>query len=157
MMLRPRNGPVTAPVWHRRCEGSGMGGARARLVLIVDDDPATAEVLATAINDERGYRAVRASSADDALDALGRVEPDLLVLDIRLPGMSGLELYDRIKADPRFGSVPVVFETGGGREYADALRDRGIATYVRKPFDIGDVVRFVKRLIPARSRRAKRA
>ena len=134
-----------------------MRGARARLVLIVDDDPATAEVLATAINEERGYRAMRASSADDALDALGRVEPDLLVLDIRLPGMSGLELYDRIKADPRFGSVPVVFETGGGREYADALRDRGIATYVKKPFDIADVVRFVKRLVPARRGRANRA
>jgi len=134
-----------------------MRGARARLVLIVDDDPATAEVLATAINEERGYRAMRASSADDALDALGRVEPDLLVLDIRLPGMSGLELYDRIKADPRFGSVPVVFETGGGREYADALRDRGIATYVKKPFDIADVVRVVKRLIRARRERANRA
>jgi len=134
-----------------------MRGARARLVLIVDDDPATAEVLATAINEERGYRAMRASSADDALDALGRVEPDLLVLDIRLPGMSGLELYDRIKADPRFGSVPVVFETGGGREYADALRDRGIATYVKKPFDIADVVRVVKRLVRARRERANRA
>ena len=134
-----------------------MRGARARLVLIVDDDPATAEVLATAINEERGYRAIRASSADDALDALGRVEPDLLVLDIRLPGMSGLELYDRIKADPRFGSVPVVFETGGGREYADALRDRGIATYVKKPFDIADVVRVVKRLVRARRERANRA
>ena len=100
---------------------------------------------------------MRASSADDALDALGRVEPDLLVLDIRLPGMSGLELYDRIKADPRFGSVPVVFETGGGREYADALRDRGIATYVKKPFDIADVVRVVKRLVRARRERANRA
>jgi CheY-like chemotaxis protein len=66
--------------------------------------------------------------------------------------MSGLELYDRIRAEPRFRSLPVVFETGTGREHADELRERGIATYIRKPFDIDELVRFVKRLVPPRGR-----
>lgn len=122
--------------------------ARARLVLIVEDDKPTCDVLEAAINDERGYRAVCAATADDALDTLSHIDPDLLLLDIRLPGMSGLELYDRIKADPRFRSTPVVFETGAVREHIDELRERGIATYVKKPFDIAEVVRFVKRLVP---------
>ncbi len=123
-------------------------GARARLVLIVEDDKPTCDVLETAINDERGYRAVCAPTADAALETLARVDPDLMVLDIRLPGMSGLELYDLVKADPRFRSLPVVFETANVREHIDELRERGIATYVKKPFDIEEVVRFVKRLVP---------
>jgi len=127
----------------------GMSGARARLVLIVEDDKAIADVLASAINDERGYEAFSVESADEALSALGRTLPDLVVLDIRLPGVSGLALYDRIRGDPRFQSLPVVFETGEGREYAQALRDRGIATYIRKPFDLEELVRFVKRLVPS--------
>ena len=131
-------------------------GARARLVLIVEDDESTGDVLAEALNDERGYRALRVASADEALDALGRVDPDLLLLDIRLPGMSGLELYDHIKADDRFRAIPVVFETGGGREHAEALRERGVATYVKKPFDVDEVVQFVKRLVPPLNGHARR-
>jgi DNA-binding response OmpR family regulator len=126
-------------------------GARARLVLIVEDDKATGDLLATAINDERGYKAVRVESADAALDALAVIDPDLFVLDIRLPGMSGLELYDHLRADERFRSIPVVFETGTGREHAQDLRDRGIATYIKKPFDLEELVRFVKRLVPPRN------
>jgi CheY-like chemotaxis protein len=125
--------------------------ARARLVLIVEDDKPTGEVLAGAINDERGYQAIIAATADDALDAMSRIDPDLLLVDIRLPGMSGLELYDRIRADPRFRRLPFVFETGGGREHAQDLRDRGVATYIKKPFDIHELVKLVKRLAPPRN------
>lgn len=127
-----------------------MPGARACLVLIVEDDKATGDVLASAINDQRGYKALTVGNGDDALDALGRIDPDLLLLDIRMPGMSGLELYDRIRADPRFRSLPIVFETGTGREHAAELRARGIATYIKKPFDLDELVRFVKRLVPPR-------
>jgi len=128
-----------------------MAAARARLVLIVEDDKTTGDLLASAINDQRGYRAVTVESGDAALDALGHIDPDLLVLDIRMPGMSGLELYDRVRADPRFRSLPVVFETGTGREHAAELRERGIATYIKKPFDLDELVRFVKRLVPPRN------
>lgn len=123
-------------------------GARARIVLIVEDDESTGDVIAGAINEERGYEATIVRNAADALSALAWMDPDLLVLDIRLPGMSGLELYDTIRADERFKELPVVFETGGGRENTAALRDRGIATYVKKPFDIVELVHFVKRLVP---------
>lgn len=133
-------------------------GARARLVLIVEDDAPTAALLASAVNEEHGYEASAVGDADEALDALARRAPDLLVIDIRLPGMSGLELYDRIRADPRLAHVPVVFETGTAREHAAELRERGIATYVNKPFDVEELVRFVKRLVPPlNGPRARRA
>jgi CheY-like chemotaxis protein len=121
-----------------------MAKRRLRLILIVEDDPPIAEILASAIGDERGYTALRVGSAEEALAALRSLAPDLVLLDIRLPGMSGLELYDRIRSDPRYRSLPVIIETGG--HHADELRERGIATYLRKPFDVDQVVRFVKRL-----------
>ncbi|HEX6061155.1 MAG TPA: response regulator [Candidatus Limnocylindria bacterium] len=128
-----------------------MAGARARLVLIVEDDKTTGDLLASAFNEQRGYEALAVASGDAALDALGRIDPDLLLLDIRMPGMSGLDLYDRVRADPRFRSLPIVFETGTGREHAAELRARGIATYIKKPFDIEELVRFVRRLVPPRT------
>ena len=118
------------------------------MVLIVEDDEPIGDVLVTAINHDRGYEAVRVATANEALAALARLPIDLLLLDIQLPGMSGLALYDLIKADDRFRRLPVVFQTGGGRENADALRERGIATYVKKPFDLEELVRFVKVLVP---------
>ena len=124
-----------------------MANPRSRLVLIVEDDPPTAEILANAIGDERGYTTLRVGTVNEALVALGALIPDLVLLDIRLPGMSGFELYDRIKSDARYRSIPVVIETGG-HDHAEELRDRGIATYLRKPFDVDQVVRFVKRLVP---------
>lgn len=124
--------------------------ARAR-VLIVEDDEPTGAVLEMAINGERGYEAELVSDGDAALASMARRSPDLLLLDIQLPGMSGLELYDRIRADGRFDRLPIVFETGGGREHAEGLRARGIATYVKKPFDLEELVRFVKRLAPLRA------
>jgi DNA-binding response OmpR family regulator len=51
----------------------------------------------------------------------------------------------------------VVFETGAGREQAEELRARGVATYVKKPFDLEELVLFVKRLVPPRGRRGRRS
>ena len=158
MMTRMRNETSCGHPWHQDCGMWRMvKGARARMVLIVEDDQPIGDVLLTAINDERGYRAVRVATAYEALAALARTPIDLLLLDIQLPGMSGLELYDRIKADDRFKRLPVVFETAGGREHADALRERGIATYVKKPFDLEELVRFVKVLVPPMKRTGRPA
>ena len=118
------------------------------MVLIVEDDQPIGDVLLTAINDERGYEAMRVATGAEALATLARTPIDLLLLDIQLPGMSGLELYDLIKADVRFRRLPILFETAGGRENADALRERGVAAYVKKPFDLEALVRFVKQLAP---------
>ncbi len=149
MMTRMRNGTSCGHPWHQDCGVLRMAtGARARMVLIVEDDTPIGDVLLTAINDERGYEAVRVATGNEALAALARTPIDLLLLDIQLRGMSGLELYDRIRADDHFKGLPVVFETAGGRENAAALRERGIATYVKKPFDLDELVRFVKRLAP---------
>ncbi|HET8568037.1 MAG TPA: response regulator [Candidatus Limnocylindria bacterium] len=126
-------------------------GARRRVIVVVEDDEPIGELIAGAINDEEGYVALRVRDAERALRALETVRVDLLIVDLGLPGMSGLELYDRIRDDPRYRGIPVVFETADHSALGE-MRRRGIATYVKKPFDLDSVVRFVKSLVPPRRR-----
>lgn len=121
---------------------------RTRVVLVVEDDEPIGDLVVDAINDEAGYSAVRVGTASDAIETLDSAPADLIVLDLRLPGMSGIELYDRLRGDARYRDVPVIVETGAIREHAQELRERGVAMYVKKPFDLNDLVSYVKSLAP---------
>jgi DNA-binding response OmpR family regulator len=117
-----------------------------KVVLVVEDEPAIGRLIADAISDEPGYCAIHVAAAVAALEATRHVTPDVMVVDVRLPGMSGFELYDVLQKDPRTRMVPVLFETASGAEAIGEFRRRGIATYVRKPFDLNEIVGYVKRL-----------
>lgn len=122
--------------------------ARTRIVVVVEDDKPIGELLAGVINEEKGYHAIHVTRPTDALNTLEQVKPDLLVLDVGLPGMSGLELYDRLREDERLRSVPVLFETAVSREHRAEFRKRGISRVLQKPFDLNDLIANVKELAP---------
>src|SRR6267143_7049151 len=124
------------------------GNTRTRVVIVVEDDQPIGELLAGVINDEDGYRAFHVSRPTEALHALEQVKPDLLVLDVGLPGMSGLELYDRLQKDERTRGVPVMFETAVSQEYRAEFRKRGIRNVLQKPFDLNKLIASVKELAP---------
>jgi DNA-binding response OmpR family regulator len=132
-----------------------QAGAR-KVVLVVEDEPAIGRLIAEAISDEPGYCAIHLSAPAAALEATKHVTPDVMVIDVRLPGMSGFELYDRLQKDPRTRQVPVLFETASGSEAISEFRRRGIATYVKKPFDLNVIVGYVKRLANGASVRSPR-
>jgi DNA-binding response OmpR family regulator len=121
---------------------------RTRVVIVVEDDRPIGELLAGVINDEDGYRAFHVMRPTDALRALEQVKPDLLVLDVGLPGMSGIELYDRLQKDARLRDVPVMFETAVSREHGAEFRKRGIRNVLQKPFDLNELIASVKELAP---------
>lgn len=121
---------------------------RTRIVVVVEDDKPIGELLAGVINEEEGYRAIHVTRPTDALHTLEQVKPDLLVLDVGLPGMSGLELYDRLHEDERLRSVPVIFETAVSREQGAEFRKRGIRRVLQKPFDLNELIARVKELAP---------
>ena len=121
---------------------------RQRVVFVVEDDKPIGELLAGVINDEEGYRAIHVTRPSEALRAMEQIQPDLLVLDVGLPGMSGLELYDRIHQDVRLRDIPVMFETAVSREHASEFRKRGIRKVLQKPFDLNDLIDGVKELAP---------
>jgi DNA-binding response OmpR family regulator len=124
------------------------GNVRKRIVMVVEDDRPIGELLAGVINDEEGYRAIHVTRPTEALRAMEQFKPDLLVLDVGLPGMSGFELYDRLREDERLRNVPVMFETAVSRENGAEFRKRGIRTVLQKPFDLSDLIASVKELAP---------
>jgi CheY-like chemotaxis protein len=125
--------------------GDSQAEAR-KVVLVVEDEPAIGQLIADAISDEPGYFGIHVAGSSAALEATQHVTPDVMVVDVRLPGMSGFELYDRLKKDPRTSKIPVLFETASGVDAIAEFRRRGIATYVKKPFDLNEIVAYVKRL-----------
>ena len=129
--------------------------SRKRVVVVVEDDKPIGELLTAIINDEEGYVALHVTRPSDALETLRRVQPDLLVLDVSLPGMTGIELYDRIRTQDRLRRVPVVFETAVADEHRSEFARRGIKAVVEKPFDLNDIVRYVHELAPPFGRYAR--
>ena len=119
-----------------------------RVVMVVEDDRPVGELLASIINDEEGYYAIHVMRPTDALETLKTVKPDLLVLDVGLPGMSGIELYDRVRRDDTLRGVPVMFETAVAKEHKSDFTRRGIKNVIEKPFDLDEIMRYVHRLAP---------
>lgn len=105
------------------------------VILIVEDNVAN-QLLASAVLEREGYRVEVASSSDEALDRLKSKAPDLILMDVQLPGIDGLSLTRLLKADERTASIPVVALTAlamrGDRE---RTLDAGCAGYISKPID----------------------
>lgn len=125
------------------CELSPAPG-RSDTVLVVDDEPDTLRLITTML--ERNDIAVLvATSGGAALELLGRIVPDLILMDGLMPGMSGFEATATIKRNPALAHVPVVFMTGL-TEGEDVVRafDSGSADYVRKPVNLMELLARVR-------------
>ena len=119
------------------------------LVLIVDDHPINLK-LASEVLLASAYEVVVAADAEQAQQLLTTLVPDLILMDIALPGMDGLALTKIIKADPRLRRVPVVALTAYAMR-GDELKafDAGCDGYITKPIDTRALVQQVSALIDA--------
>ncbi len=103
-------------------------------ILIVEDEPAIQELLAFNVT-QCGYRALQASDADSALALINRALPDLILLDWMLPGISGVELARRLRADQRTHNIPIIMLTARTDERDKVMGlESGADDYITKPF-----------------------
>lgn len=111
--------------------------AMSRRILLVDDDPHIRQLLAFAF-DKAGFAVEEAGNGEAALDAVARQVPDLIVLDINMPRMDGLEVCRRLRAQ---GDLPVLFLSSRDDEFDRVLGiELGADDYVTKPFSPREVV-----------------
>jgi len=110
-------------------------------VLIVEDDPIVAEAAADAIA-SAGYRTIWAPDGWQALDALKREQPAMMLVDLFLPGMSGSELLRHVKASPTWSRVPRVIMTGTNDPMIGVRED---AAVFYKPLDLDSLIEVVRR------------
>lgn len=103
-------------------------------ILVVDDDPITIQLLGRILSDFGDLRF--ATSGEDALRLARESAPDLMLLDLQMPGMSGLRVCAALKADPALADVPVIIVTShGGAELEAILFEMGAVDFIAKPFD----------------------
>lgn len=113
-------------------------------VLIVDDTPANLRLLSQMLS-EQGYRVRPVPDGQLALAAVGAEPPDLILLDIRMPGMNGYEVCEKLKSNTHTCDIPIIFISA-----LDALQDKvraftvGCVDYVTKPFQVEEVLARVE-------------
>ena len=90
-------------------------------ILVVDDDPDVTEYLASFLEDE-GYEVASAGDERAALEEVERASPDAILIDVMLPGRSGLDLLVRLRRDPRWAGIPLVLVTGDDSVLKDDCR-----------------------------------
>ncbi len=115
----------------------------AAAILVVDDEEDVREVIALSLSN-RGYEIETAANGTDALARMRAKRFDLVLLDVMMPVVTGIEVCRLAKADPALADVPIVFLTakGGGDALAEGL-EAGALMYLQKPFTTEKLVRLI--------------
>ena len=127
-----------------------MTGAPAKRILIVEDNALNLE-LATEVLGAHGFIVLQARTAEEGLRLARSDRPDLILLDVRLPGMDGLRAVRSLKEDVRTSAIPTVAMTAQAMTGDEAeARLAGFDGYVTKPIDTRTLPRLVTRLLAPR-------
>src|SRR3954471_7339663 len=122
-------------------------------ILIVEDDPDIADLVARYL-DKAGFVTERAANGRDALTALAARPPDLMVLDLMLPHVDGLEVCRQVRANPQSAAIPIIMLTARAEESERIVGlELGADASLAKPFSPNELVARVRALL----RRAQRA
>jgi DNA-binding response OmpR family regulator len=118
-----------------------------KTILIIDDDAFIRRPLEFILREE-GFEPVTAVDGEDGLAKIRESRPDLVFLDVMMPGLDGFAVCAKVKADPRFASLPVILLSAKGQE---GDRARGMAAgatdFMSKPYSPSELVRRVREIL----------
>lgn len=118
-----------------------------RHVLIAEDEPDIVDALRQALSDRLDIDADAVANGALVMDSIAARRPDLLILDVQLPGLNGLDVFDLVRSDPLWRGLPVLFLTGLPERAETANATTGVHEVLAKPFDIDDLIARAERLI----------
>ncbi|MEW6491211.1 MAG: response regulator transcription factor [Cyanobacteriota bacterium] len=121
-------------------------------LLLVDDEPGIRVAVKDYLEEVGGFAVQVASHADEAWQMMQQKTPDLVISDIMMPQVDGYQFLKKLREDPRFKSLPVVFLTARGMT-SDRIQGyaAGVDAYLPKPFDSDELVAIVKNLLGRRT------
>lgn len=115
-----------------------------KLVLLVDDEPAILNATKVGLVD-RGFTVQAVNGADAAIKAIHSLKPSIVVSDLVMPGTNGFELFQEVKKEAQYNTIPFVFLTAVDDYYAKKFgKDIGGAAYVTKPVDLDELEHILK-------------
>ncbi|MEW5909467.1 MAG: response regulator [Thermodesulfobacteriota bacterium] len=119
----------------------------AKRILIVDDEPNILVPLQF-LMEQNGYQVNLAYSGEEALEAVSKLRPDLILLDIMLPGIDGFEVCQILRLNPEWKQIKIIFLTARGRD-VDIAKGMilGADAYIVKPFSNAEIISRVKALL----------
>lgn len=126
----------------------------ARKILTCDDEKNIVRLIQ--VNLERqGYEVVTAYNGRECLEVVERENPDLIVLDLMMPEMTGFEVLDALKKNPATENIPVIMLTARTQDQ-DVLRgwQAGVECYLTKPFNPIELITFIKRIFAVEEQEA---
>lgn len=123
------------------------------VILIIDDNKDFLEIFSMKLT-QAGYQVHTAASGADGIEQAKKLNPDLVLLDVEMPGMNGVETLVKLRGDPITANLKVVFLTNYGEPSKDTTwidekfaREAGAMDYIKKSEDLNKIVDEVKRLI----------
>ena len=118
-----------------------------RRVLVAEDEPDIADALRQALTERLDVELDVVANGALVMDSVAAHRPDLLILDVALPGLNGLDVFDLLRGDPRLQGMPVLFLTGLPERAETATAATGVHEVLAKPFDVDDLVAHAERLM----------
>lgn len=113
-----------------------MGSISLQRILLADDEPDILEISRIALETVGGFEVSVCSSGRALLERLTDFEPDLIIVDVLMPDMTGPDVLQEVRRRPELNKVPVVYLTGViQEEELEELRETGVAEVILKPFD----------------------
>lgn len=116
-------------------------------VLIAEDDPDIADVLRQSLAERLDVETDIVANGALVMDWVTARRPDLVILDVELPGLNGLDVFDLLRSDAHWQGVPVLFLTGLPERARTANAPIGVHEILAKPFDIDDLIACADRLM----------
>ncbi len=132
-----------------------MTSVTRQKIVVIEDEPDILEVVEYNLSRE-GFQVITATTGDRGLDAVSREAPDLVLLDLFLPGIDGIEVCRKIKMDPMTQRIPIIMVSAKGEE-SDIVLGLGVGAddYVTKPFRPKELIARVKAVLRRGSLRAE--
>jgi DNA-binding NarL/FixJ family response regulator len=126
--------------------------SKSQKILLVDDEPGIRESVQAYLEDNEEFQVQVASNATEAWEKIEADKPDLIVSDIMMPQVDGYQFLHKIREDPRYQAIPVVFLTARGMT-SDRIQgyEAGCDAYLPKPFDPEELEAIVKNLLERRA------
>jgi CheY-like chemotaxis protein len=117
-------------------------------ILVIEDNPANMMLMVEVLQ-RAGFRSAQASSAEQARWLVGTVSPDLILMDIQLPGQDGLSLTHELKTSPNSAHIPIIAVTAHGVKWTEVQAvAAGCVAYVAKPINTRTFATFVRQFLP---------
>jgi two-component system, OmpR family, response regulator len=138
---------VTTPLSGEAAKPSTEHEMEIQTVLLVDDEPDIRLIAEMALGTVGGMTTLTAESGSEGIEVAAEKQPDLIMLDVMMPGMDGHETLERLREDERTKEIPVIFMTAKvQKSELDKLMALGAAAVVAKPFDPMTLADEVRRL-----------